>query len=467
MGRLNRDEEIFLSESYEITVKLQSRGHFFAGHLSLTPQRISLYISGDLHDDRVHDLDPNQIEQLECYSLNHKFVLCDLHFTNNQIQWLDHTRRLRHFEYTYQAAAVLVVPQSFDANEINEVNIYSPTVSDWVGVTQAQHEYLAHSPSELQPDLASVLYTEMPNRGAMEIAYITTSHFSQTTRSAGIGFEIYTNFTPTEPLTQRAALEYIEEFRFFFEIIEGADPEITKVHVTSGELDGYLYYPSVGVRHRQSAPRNLFPLGHELLHPSGLPKFPIESISAFFTLDKILLERWKKAVRYRHLGVLEDRFLGAFRLVEAFTLQKACYIQDEDLLASTLTRIERLAIKLFSTEKPANVRSFLGRMRKLNHQRYNTATCVQKLYKTLPRELTSTWRYQVSDIPDISQKRNDITHANPYFFTDSELLSWTAFVEALLFISLMDSIAVPRASTIKILPRTDGYSLLLKPRNSD
>ena len=104
-------------------------------------------------------------------------------------------------------------------------------------------------------------------------------------------------------------------------------------------------------------------------------------------------------------------------------------------------------------------------MRRWNLQRYSAPACLDQFYKTLPAELTTGWRYQASDIPDICQKRNDITHANSYFFSDLDLRSWTAFVETLLFVALMDSISIPRASTLKILPRLDSYSLLLKPRH--
>lgn len=463
MDSLTRGGKIFLSEAYEFRVKVQSCGHFFAGYLSLAPEKIKLHISGDLHEDRLHDLDPTSIDQLVCHSFDRKFVLIDLRFTNNHIHWLDIERRIRHFEYIYEASGVLVAPDGFGATEIHEINIHSPTVESWVGTTTSQHKFLTNYDRERRALLQNALSLEIYQRGTFEVAYRTFSHFSQETRSAGVGYEIFTSFTPSEYVSPQAAFEFIGEFRCLFEIIEGGDPLITMVHVRERELDAYLYYPTINARPRHPLSGNLFPLGRDLLHPRGLPEFPAASIAAFFSLEANTMERWRKTVRYRNLGVIEDRFLGAFRLIEAFTLQQSRYIQDGKLLDDFLARLKPIAIRMFGSERPKDVRGLLARIPRLNQSRYNTAACIQKFFKTLPTGLTSAWRFQLSDIPDICNKRNDITHANPYFFKDSDIHLWTAFVETLLFVALMDSIAVPRDATLRILPRLGSYTLLLKP----
>lgn len=452
------DHGLFLSEIYETRVRIKSKDSFFSGKLLLSPAHITLTISADLHPGRTIDLHPRNIEQLSCESFNRHFVLVDLNAIEGGAHSIDNDRGIRHYYCTYKVSAALVFPLMYRQQTIDEIGVYSPTVASWVGETRAQHDYLT---SQGNSGLEGVLNVEIPNRGSIEITYNTSRYYDQSKNSAGVSYQLFTVFSAQEGLAPQSILNFVEEFRTFFEVIEGGDPQLDKITLDADGLAGYLYLPVSPIRPRSHLRNNIYPLGRELTNPSGLPEFPAEAIASYFSLNSEILARWRKSVTYRHLGIVEDRFLGAFRLLEAFTTKKAKYIQDEKLLESAITRLKPVAIKLLAPESAKNIRKFLARLPSLNRQRYNTAACIMQFYKTLPHEMTKTWRYQLADIEPICNRRNDITHANPYFFTDTELQNWTSFIELLLFVALLDSIHVPREATLSIIGRHDAYWTML------
>lgn len=454
MNKPRPGKEVLLAESYESLVTILSGDSRFSGRLILRPEKITLMVSGDLYGDRKYELDTLHLDSLECHSHSLKYQLLGLESFYNEFHWLE---GVRHFEVNYDVSHAFILPLSFDAKDIVEVNVFSPTIEEWVGITKAQHSFLSsHGQLDIEDPLESVVLVPVEGIGTLEICYETHSHYSQQSRSAGIACTLYTNFSTTSPWSSEDVLSYLDNFRSFFGVLHGDEPTITAVQVYEGAgsaVPGYVYYPTAGMRPDLLGLASVFPLSKDLAFPQGLPEFPAAAISAFFLQDKAGLARWHKYLRYQKIGAMEDRFLGIFRLLEALTLEKKSYL-DADLLDKAIRRLEPVAIRIFGDKK--SVQSFLRRLQKVNESKYNTETCIRKFMERIPEAVQSAWKFQVTDLNRICTLRNDITHANNYYVSDDDLLDQTYFVNTLLYFALLESIGVSLETTVRVASRISG-----------
>lgn len=454
-------EKIQLTESYESLVSVHSGDNRFSGRLILSPEKITLVVSGDLHDDRNYELNRFHLDSLECYAHNSlKYLLLGLDSFYNEAQCLG---GVRHFEVNYDVSHAFVLPHSFDAEDIVEVNVFSPTIEEWVGATKAQYRFLSsYGQPEIEKPLESVVFAPVEGVGTLEICYETHSYHSPQSRSAGIACTLYTNFTTSFPWSSEDVLSYLDNLRSFFGVLHGDEPTITAVQIcenADSALPGYLYYPTAEIRPHLPDLAAVFPLSKDPAFPQGLPEFPTAAISAFFSQGKAGLARWQKYIRYRKIGAMEDRFLGIFRLLEALTLEKKPYL-DAGLLEKALRRLEPMAIRAFGNRR--NVQSFLGRLPKVNESKYNTETCIRKFLARIPEAVRSAWKFQATDLNRICALRNDITHANDYYVSEDDLLDQTYFVNTLLYFALLESIGVSLETTAAVASRIDGSGRIKK-----
>jgi hypothetical protein len=173
--------------------------------------------------------------------------------------------------------------------------------------------------------------------------------------------------------------------------------------------------------------------------------------------------RFGKYIKYRHLENPEERFLGFFRLLEKLCLQKESFLPEEKLI-SLLKRSRSLLIRYFDDKK--NVERVLDRLIGWNNSKLNTAGCITKFFKNIPKDLRQRWIYGANDINNICGLRNDLTHANEVEPEAYEVEMKAKFIEVLLVMRLLIAIDVPIEDAALIAPRLQDHSLIEKRVNA-
>ncbi|MEZ8094047.1 HEPN domain-containing protein [Photobacterium swingsii] len=112
--------------------------------------------------------------------------------------------------------------------------------------------------------------------------------------------------------------------------------------------------------------------------------------------------------------------------------------------------------------KKKDVKNLIGRIKKMNGAKYNTDKCISDFYDCLTPELKGGLLYDKQGIQKICKLRNDITHANDYVVSDSDLSKYSSFIEVLLYLALLNKIGIHPEVSSSLAHRLNRFHFVQK-----
>jgi hypothetical protein len=456
-------ETFELSASYDFRVTVKGAEGNFSGLLKLSPDGITIRISGDQQQHRRWGDVEWKLESLRCESFKWSFTLFDLHAVKSGHFMLQSgPGAIQHFEIDYAVSYAVVSPSGAGELDIRELQLFSPTLKEWIGHTEKQEEIVHNQMTGSAVGLKShfgdfdtrEVSVDVTGFGEIYVNYNIKARASPLAFSVGVEFPPSFCVCSNETILPADIMQLYQKSYAFLSLLHGYEIAMDRVILAGDDFissDSYLYYPKPRLSVREENAYSLYPLGNKIRFDSlGLPPMPLESIATYFSSDYKFTEKWIKYIKYRKMNNAEERFLGYFRLLESLTKNSKTFL-DPELLAVQVARIEKIMIKIFKNSK--EVKSFLRGISRYNKSKYNTEKCLIDFYKKIPVGRRESWSLKQSAITLICTLRNNISHANDYFELHDDLLAKSAFIESLLIMALLETIDIPIDTSSKVISR--------------
>lgn len=463
---MERIEELHLNRNYSFHVSIKNNGTHFAGELLLAPDACSLTIRGDVSQDRGPDFSYCSIDELACKSFEGTFIMYGLKLTSGHSRALQHhPSSIWHFENKYSVSHVIFIRGSFTSKvSVRAIELDSPSISRWVGSTTTQDEIVSrHNQGTLfsSRDAIPVEFEQaLGDMGVLRIAYTLSTHYSSEAFNMGLRFPPVLLQIFNKLKSGAEAIDCFRKIETIFSFLTGHPLDIQTIRLINKEGPRYslsLYTPRAAyIESDRSYP--FFPLGrNRRFNDMGLPEFPLDSFTEYFSLPVEEQRYFEKYLRYRQMTNPEERFLGFFRLLEKLCFQKDFFL-DEGKLIAFIDRARPFLGRHFGDKK--NVNRLLKGVLRLNSSKLNSAGFILKFLKMLPTHLLDGWIYAPSDIDAICKVRNDLTHANEFEPEEFEIERKAKFIEVLLIISLLRKIGVSIDVGAFMTSRISGHYLI-------
>ncbi|MDO9618764.1 MAG: hypothetical protein Q7J43_13930 [Pseudomonas sp.] len=453
-----RPEELLLNESYEFNVTVKATENYFSAKLKLTPKSINLRVTGEESEGRKYSGGWSDLETLTCQATNTTFILTNLKIQKSTSGIITQNPKLiTFFEIDYIVEYLIMTPSDTGLKlKFNEISIYSETLNKWIGHTRIQRKIIDSYHNKTIPEHFNEFREPLNKHLTLGASYSIKTYSSSSNFEAGI------NFPPLLYLrldSSTTAEKIIAEYNRLYAIlstITGSNLSVQKIQInynSSHHKKASLYYTNKA--HKPNFQNTiLFPLGKDIWTGPLTPEFPLEAFSQYFKLPETEQSYFAKYLKYREMNNNEDRFLGYFRILESLCFNSKKFINDEilneikDLIKTHLTLTE-------ISKKDAY--SFIRGLDRYNNSKYNTEKCITDFFKRIPDTTKTQWKFNNDSIKEICKLRNDITHANNYYYDEASLHGYTKFAEALLIIALLEKIGIHPDISGKIIKRMDGH----------
>ncbi|WP_460088218.1 HEPN domain-containing protein [Pseudomonas sp. H1_B04] len=447
----DRITELELSKEYSFEVIYRDGTAGYAATLKLTPSLITFKIMSE------RDISMSwQLKEARCEAGNQKFYLKGMACTGSRKSAINHTPRISFYEYDFNVESVIFCPQGGPLNcEFDALNIFSETVTRWIGYTTTQDRILEENAKggDVSPHLTEFV-VDVNDCERLGVEYNGTYSLSP------LAFEQAFTFPPSLFYTLGFHDNSNDPYSAYIKIhniiafLCGVELSTQRV-LLDFDLSGFgntasLYF--VQTTHKPKQSRAIFfPLGKDRrFDNTGLPPFPIESFAVYFSEDQDLPDLLSKYLMYRSMGNAEDRLLGYFRLLEKHCYRKKNYLPDEHFVR--FSRIARGWVKSNGL-KSQEAKNFEKGLKRFNGSKYNTEKCLKDFYKSLPPEIQTELGITAEKLEEACKLRNNITHANKYVRDGFHLSAMEQCIHSLLIFALLEKLKVPLADLIHLPKR--------------
>jgi len=434
------------------------------------PKKITFKIMGERSEERNCPIGWEDRDQIICKYLNKTFILNGLTATSDQSIAVSYSPKLiGYFETSFDVNNVIYCPSDiFDEHSFYALDIYSETVSQWIGNTTTQQNLIFNARSNTHnkadaPELTEFI-VDVDGFGRIGVGYNLSIYASVSDFKSGVVF-------PPSLFLIFSGLKRGSEIRGLYDsmynllaLITGDELTVEKVRVRHLALGfepwGSLYYPTYIMPKRRKDSCIFLPLGKDLIFDTlALSSLPLDIFRHYYTLTKQEIGYWGKYLRYRRMTNVEERFLGYFRILEALCAQKREYL-DGDTLMRLANLVKPCLVRKFGNKR--NVSAFIKGLPRYNSSKYNTEKCIQDFFMSIPSGITDMWQFTKKDIGDVCKLRNDITHANDYSISELEIERKSKFIEILLIFALLAKVWVAFETTGHVIDRFNGYHLVAR-----
>lgn len=158
----------------------------------------------------------------------------------------------------------------------------------------------------------------------------------------------------------------------------------------------------------------------------------------------------KQFMTYSMIHNNEERFLGFYRIIEAMTAEKSCYVDEDRLLKLLDASRGLLAKKLPGT----SISKFIRAVKKANRSKSNTQMCIQNFIKKLPNIVVEDLKIKDIDIAAICDSRNKIIHQPLFLETPEKIYNNMNATELLTKLALLIRLGIPNEKLEDLINQT-------------
>jgi len=466
-------EQLNLNENYSFDVIAHTEDDHFVAHLSLSPNKITLRVMGELYEGRGKPPSWNN-QAITCSDGNAGFVLFGLKAMKSRQSVIPPRSKKRgFFEISYEADYLIYSNNRIDeGTEFSALTVRSDTINDWLGNTTKQEEILTeyHSDPTLKNISVDEFEHKIENLGRIGMAYHPQVEFNSPQYKSGLSFPPYLYIVFDESKSKYETVGVYNQLHNLFVFLTGDEINLSKIELSYRQSMSnihnsiaWLYYPTEKFPKRYNNASVLFPRNTSLRHQFiESPELPHDVFNLYFNsqIDERTHTSWyiEHYNIYRRRAAIEERFLGYYRLLEKLCALKSSYADPETL--ELLLKKARAFLKKRLSLNSKNVDGLIGKIKIANQQKYNSEKQILEFYRSLPQECIDGWRVKQEDIETVVNLRNDITHANEHDTDNETLEEYTKFVEVLLIFALSEKLGVNFEHTQSLIPRLKGYHFL-------
>lgn len=451
------DKALNLQNTYTYVVSVKDIDQHFAGKLILTPDKCTLKVMGE----RRPTFDFSQSSKIECSAFSKSFILFDLSISSQAFQNLQYinSAHVGFFEYEFEVGFVVCYEGYLDSSDdAISFCVESEMTKKWVGYTNLQQALVDKFHTRtLNPIFDSLEFEQiLEGYGKLRLYYHFQTFNSIYQFSSGLNFPPKLSIHFASPIQlSNLHFEY-KKFYHLMTLLIGSDFKVNEVKATTSRLNTNLYFPTSHQNHKHDY--SVFPLSFNLkFNNQDLPHFPLKAFSNYYSLQEEERVFFTRYLRYQRMNSDEEKFLGFFRLLESLVTSSSCYVEPSSLASLLNSAQPYILKKLKGKGRSKDIKNLISRIGRLNTMKYNTTKCIEDFFTKLPDHFRDSIIITDKDIQSIVKLRNNITHANSYTVNDSELQTYTSFINALLYIALLEKVGVPVETSSKIIYRLDGY----------
>lgn len=254
----------------------------FPGLLKITPEAITLSVTGENSAERKWPHIEETLPELTCSSFREKFTLINLVMNRSSAMTLSrYPVPVSCFQVHYTAESIAMSrDDSNRPKKINAIEIHSEAISRWVGYTEKQNEIML-SLSKASKDFPPLNEFIIPlkNEDCIGISYSFRKFYSAPEFSAGATFSPYLHYHSSEGMSLVQAISKIKEIYTLYSFITNKGIDIQKIILHSSKKDTYLYLSLP----QKPIDNILYPRSTDIrFNQTGLPPFPNACIQIFF-----------------------------------------------------------------------------------------------------------------------------------------------------------------------------------------
>lgn len=467
--------EIFLYEErqFEIDIRLANSKYYLAT-VEINKRNAFLEIFGEVSGQEsivlYEHFKGDNIKYLEGKNLSYKFHFYDssiFYFKQRSIHGASH-RSAFHIKLNvkYFHLSIAHPSSSYKTNQYSTLKIYSPTITNWLGITKKQLEIFKYSQKEKLPSenlsLLCEFEVEIENLFNLNILYNSKWKREHNSKKTISEFPPSLNINFKSPYPDFTSIKkVIKQIKSLFYVLIGQPILIEKAFLCfpSHRRQVPLYLSESSTYGKESENKGMllkYNSGH-LLEKEYEPVFPVESFRNFFLLNENKKDLFSKFSTYDQIQNTEEKFLGLFRVVENFVYVESLYVEEE-LLRNSLETLKNELID--NGVKSKTAKGLLGRFLNVNKQRINAESAIDKFLKSLDEDIYNDISHLKSDITKIVKLRNDITHCNQYTLEENEIEKYIIILNYLCTLLLWREIGLSHHCSFRNLHKYQRYRII-------
>lgn len=428
-----------LAENHEFNVIVYDESQTFAGNLTLSPQKCVLRVMGE----REPSKDFFHSRTLQCRTHNFFFGLHELKSTlaSSQVLKIKDGKTTIFFEHEFIIGFIVYSKSHSDFNiKVQNFMVDTAILKNWIGYTTTQIKILEGMKNNSKMIHSTEFKTIINNYGELSLSYNLTSSwdsFSSINKS-----QPNLKFHFNSPADICTVYNEIKKLYVILAFLIGYDFDINQIKLTplNSYNSSHIFLFFSKNYNTKQLDYTLFPLGHNLRFEHEFPPLPLTLFDNYYNLTEEEFTIFLRYHGYNRLKSNEEKFLGFFRLLEKLTYEQKSYVSDESL-DSIINKSKKYLLNRLDG-KSKDINTLLKRITRLNKSKYNTQTCIEIFYNSLPTEFTKKLPSPKEHLAKICKLRNDMTHANHFFITEQELSEYTLSIQILLYLALLEKIGV-------------------------
>ncbi len=434
-------EILYLNEKYIIDVKVHDRNSKYKGKLTLSPDEC--YI--EIFTERTPSKNFSSSTFLKCLNKSHNktYLLYGLDnvYMSHGLLDIKNSEAICTYSFKFKIKFILFIEGTITTNtRIRNISFNSKFIKKWTMHTSTQDKifenYLMHKGFDTYS--GTEFFQKIQNYGSIGLHYLATLYTSLDELESGL--RIHPKLLITFKRKVKIVDIYDEYIKLYqlLTLFNGSDIKADFIEVyfdDSRYNTPTLYFSSY--QKEEKLNYTTLPLGKDVIFSDqGILPLPLNFFNVYYNLPKFKLEFFARFLQYKRLHSLEDKFLGYFRLLEKLTAKQESFVDDEEL-SKLLAKSKSYLVKKLKTKKKT-IESLSARITYANKLKYNTEKCIADFYDTIPEYIKYHLEFKKTDLKDIVDLRNNITHAKDYIIDDQLLYRYTAFVHSLLYLALVN-----------------------------
>jgi hypothetical protein len=348
-------------------------------------------------------------------------------------------------DHVFSAQGFIYSQTQLNQEELfTSISVYGDGITKWSGNTRKLNKIMEGALSNKHPLTEDCLEFQknITSVGIISLSYSYRYGGLEGLHTVGINVKPRITITFEEPVTFNGLIDHYIDLYMILRFFIGNPLMISDVKIQS--ISSYRRdHAQLYIAEKKEDKKNL---NNGLLLPyssfyrdDSEDDFSISVWENYYNPDnREVKELIKKYVTYTMVKNNEEKFLGFYRIIEAMTLKKSCYF-DEEQLSNLLKRAQRLLAKYFPN---TSLSDFVRAIKTSNKSKSNTERCIHNFIKSLSDTLVEKLKLKEIKINEICASRNKIIHQPLFSETPGKIYKHMQNIELLIKLAMLIRLGV-------------------------
>lgn len=348
-------------------------------------------------------------------------------------------------DHVFSAQGFLYSHVQLNQEELfTSIEVYGDGITKWSGNTRKLNKIMEGALSNKIPCTEDCLEFQknITNVGIISLSYSYRYGGLEGLHTVGMNVKPRMSITFEKPVTFNSLIDHYIDLYMILRFFIGNSLMISDVKiqsVSSYGRDHAQLYMAEKKEDKKNLNNGLLLPYSSIYRDSSEDDFPSSAWEVYYHPDnREVKELIKKYVTYAMIQNNEEKFLGFYRIIEAMTLEKSCYV-DEDKLSNLLKRAKPLLAKRFPN---TSLSDFFRAIKTSNKSKSNTERGIHHFINSLSDTLIDRFKLKEIKISDICISRNKIIHQPLFSETPEKIYNNMQKVELLIKMAILIRLGV-------------------------